>query len=135
MLRTGPDVTDAELAILQVLWERGTCTRRQLAEALYPADASSQYTTVQKLLERLETKGFVDQERVQGTLRFRPAVERDELISQRLVALAERLCDGSMTPLLMNLVRAQPLKPHEVDALRSYLDELKRSAKPRCPRR
>jgi len=135
MARAAPDVTDAELAVLQGLWERGACTRRQLSELLYPNDPASQYTTVQKLLERLEAKGFVGQERDAGGLRFRPTVERDELISQRLLALAEKLCDGSVTPLFMNLVRAKRLTAAEVDALRQYLDDLKKTPKPRSPRR
>ena len=45
-----PDVTDAELAVLQALWERGTATIRQLTDALYPGGGPAQYGTVQKLL-------------------------------------------------------------------------------------
>jgi len=133
--RRPPDVTDAELAVLQALWERGPCTRRQLTEVLYPQDAPGQYTTVQKLLERLEGKGFVTQERAAGVLTFRPTIERDQLLSQRLLALADRLCDGSVTPLFTNLVRAKPLTQEEVAALRRVLDELKVPSKPRDQRR
>lgn len=135
MNRRQADVTDAELAVLQTLWERGPCTRRQLTEVLYPQDPPGQYTTVQKLLERLEGKGYVTQERVQGVLTFRPTIERDQLLSQRLLALAERLCDGSVTPLFTNLVRAKPLTQEEVAALRRVLDDLKVPPKPRDQRR
>ncbi|MBV9122830.1 MAG: BlaI/MecI/CopY family transcriptional regulator, partial [Planctomycetes bacterium] len=57
MARTPRDVTDTELAILEVLWERGQATRRQLMDALYPGGGPAQYATIQKLLERLEGKG------------------------------------------------------------------------------
>jgi predicted transcriptional regulator len=54
--RTPQDVTDAELAILQLLWERGPLTRRQISDVLYPESGAAAYTTVQKLLERLASK-------------------------------------------------------------------------------
>ena len=51
---TPPDVTDAELAVLQTLWEQGEATIRQLTDVLYPEGKAAHYGTVQKLLERLE---------------------------------------------------------------------------------
>src|SRR5262249_10192887 len=57
MARTPPDVTDAELAVLQVLWDRGPATIRELTPLLYPDVTDASYATVQKLLERLEAKG------------------------------------------------------------------------------
>ena len=59
MARTPQDVTDAELAVLQVLWEEGPLPIRSLADVLYPGGKTAQYATVQKLLERLEGKGCV----------------------------------------------------------------------------
>ena len=78
-----PDVTDAELAVLQTLWERGTATIRQITEILYPEGTTAQYGTVQKLLERLETKGYVAQEGGSGALTFHATVSRDGLISRQ----------------------------------------------------
>src|SRR5262245_55587135 len=52
-----PDVTDAELAILQVLWDQGLATIRQITEAMYPQVTDARCATVQKRLERLEAKG------------------------------------------------------------------------------
>ena len=53
--------------MLQVLWERGEATRRQVADTLYPGGSESHYATVQKLLERLEKKGFVRHGRRKGS--------------------------------------------------------------------
>ena len=63
MARTPQDVTDAELAVLQVLWEQGPATIRQLTDRLYPEGKTSHYATVQKLLERLQAKGCVSRDR------------------------------------------------------------------------
>jgi predicted transcriptional regulator len=125
MARTPQDVTDTELAILQLLWDRGTLTRRQITDLLYPGGGPAHYTTVQKLLERLEAKGHVTRDRSQEVLTFTAAIGREALISRRLLDVADKLCGGSLTPLLMNLVRAKPLTPRELDELRGLIEELR----------
>jgi predicted transcriptional regulator len=134
MARTPQDVTDAELAVLQVLWDRGPCTRRQLADVLYPEGGPAHYTTVQKLLERLAAKGHVAQEPGEAVRVFRAAVSRDDLISRRLLDVAEKLCEGSLTPLLTNLVRAKPLSARQLRELRDLLEELERTRPRSRPR-
>src|SRR5438309_1124732 len=135
MARTPQDVTDAELAILQVLWEGGPATRRLLADRLYPGGSAAHYTTVQKLLERLESKGYVVPDRRQAVVAFRASTSREDLIQRRLQDVAEKLCDGSVTPLLMNLVRASRLSSAELTALHELVNELRRTAKPKGKRR
>ena len=50
------DVPEAELAVLEILWEQGPATRRQITDQLYPGGSASAYTTVQKLLQRLDQR-------------------------------------------------------------------------------
>jgi predicted transcriptional regulator len=130
MEHTPPDVTDAELAVLQVLWEQGSATIRQLTDALYPGGAEAHYATVQKLLERLEGKGHVARDRSGHAHRFRARTGRDALVGRRLRAMAEKLCGGLMAPLLTHLVRAETLSARERQELRSLIDELDRKNKP-----
>src|SRR5690348_5906653 len=104
MAKPAQDVTDAELAELQALWDRGAATIRQLTEGIYPRGGASAYATVQKLLERLESKRCVRRQRGQSVHVFRAAIDREELIGRRLQAMAEKLCGGSLTPLLTHLV-------------------------------
>ena len=125
--RSADDVTETELAMLQVLWDRGEATRRQVADALYPGGGESHYATVQKLLGRLETKGFARHERRDGVLVFQASVDRDEFIRRRLEGLAEKLCGGAAAPLVMNLVRSQPLSPAEIEELYALLRERRRA--------
>jgi BlaI family transcriptional regulator, penicillinase repressor len=124
MARTPQDVTETELAILQLLWEQGAATIRQLTDALYPGGGTSHYATVQKLLERLEAKGCVRRQRSGTAHTFAAAVDRDELIGRRLQAMAEQLCGGSLTPLLTHLVRARKLSARDRQKLRTLIDEL-----------
>src|SRR3954451_23104962 len=109
------DVTDTELAMLQVLWQLGRATRRQITDALYPGGDAAHYATVQKLMERLEDKGYVKHNRERGTLIYTACVDREELLHRRLREIAEKMCGGSVTPLVMNLVRAESLSASEID--------------------
>jgi predicted transcriptional regulator len=129
------DITETELAILQALWERSPATIRALTDALYPKGRASHYATVQKLLERLEAKGFVHRDRSAAVHTFSATLGRDELINRRLQSMAEKLCGGSLATLLTQLVTARPLTAEELTALRTLIDKLEASSRPRNARR
>jgi predicted transcriptional regulator len=135
MARTPQDVTDTELSILQALWDRQPATIRQLTDVLYPRGLHSHYATVQKLLDRLEAKGFVRRRRGDGPLEFEATIGRDELIGRKLEDVAEKLCGGSLTPLLTHLVRTRRLTSRERRELRDLIDQLDAKSAPRGPRR
>src|SRR5271168_3976606 len=123
MGRPAQDITDSELAVLRILWDRGTATIRQLADVLYPKGEAAQYATVQKLLDRMEAKGYVRRDRSLYVHVFKAVLDRDQLIGRRLRSLAEMLCDGSLTPLLTHLARAKDLTEGDRLALRAIMDE------------
>jgi BlaI family transcriptional regulator, penicillinase repressor len=119
------NVTDAELSVLEVLWGRGPATIGELTEAIYSKRTTSRYATVQKLLERLEAKGCILRDRSEFAHRFSAAMERQQLIGQRLQEVAEKLCDGSLTPLLVHLVETTKLSPQDRKRLRKLIDDAK----------
>lgn len=123
MIPESPRVTDAELAVLESLWEHGPATIRVLTSRLYPRGSTSDYATVQKLLERLEDKGCVARDRSGFAHRFAATVAREDLIGQQLESVAQKLCDGSLTPLLLHLVQATPLTSAQRAELRRMLDQ------------
>ncbi len=129
MARTPQDVTDAELSVLQVLWERQTATVRELTERLYPEGTLALHATVQKLLERLEAKKFVKRNRKTWPHQFTPSIEREVLIVRQLQTTADKLCEGEIHPLLTSLVKARGLTAENRKSLRGLLDELDREAK------
>jgi predicted transcriptional regulator len=124
MAREVQELPDAELAVLQQLWEQGPATIRQLADSLYPEGTDAHYATVQKLLDRLEAKECVRRDRSSHAHVFQAVVDRDEIIGRRLQAMAEKLCGGSLTPLLTNLVRSKRLSTRERREIRKLMDEL-----------
>src|SRR5437763_12183402 len=135
MARTPRDVTDTELALLQVLWDGGPATIQRLTETLYGRSTAGKYGTVQKLLDRLEAKQYVARERAAPAHVFRASVAREELIGRRLQDMAEKLCGGSLTPLLTHLVRARRLSTRERQELRALIDELEANGKSTNPKR
>jgi BlaI family transcriptional regulator, penicillinase repressor len=124
MNQRNPDVTEAELALLQALWDDGPATIRQLVERVYRQTGASVYATVQKLLDRLEVKGCVDRDRGGTVHVFRAAINRDELIGRRLRAVADSLCGGSLSPLLTHLVEGRGLSEKERRELRALVEKL-----------
>lgn len=122
------DVTETELAVLAVLWDRPAATRPEITEIIYPGGGASAYATVQKLLARLEAKGFVAYQRTGARLLFRAALRREDFLGRRLQDLAEKVCGGSVTPLLLGLVRSRPLTSRELDELRAVLDDQQKNA-------
>lgn len=125
MVKKGRNVTDHELAVIEVLWSRGQATIREIAEAVYGSSATTTYATVQKLLERLEKKGCVERDRTSFAHVFRPRVQRADVIAQELETLADKLCGGSLTPLLMHLAETTELSQRDRKMLRTLIDESK----------
>ncbi len=136
MPRTPHDITEAELAVLEALWDRGPATIRQLTDVLYPDGGAAQYATVQKLLERLEAKESVRRDRSQAVHVFSAVLDRESLIGRRLRAVADQLCGGSLTPLLTHLVQSTRLTSKQRQELRSLIEDLDRTkGKPGRPSR
>jgi predicted transcriptional regulator len=126
-------VGGSELEVMKVLWEQGPGTVRAVHTALQARGHRWAYTTVQTMLQRLEAKGHVRAERG-GPAHVFTAVSREEVLSRRLHDLADQLCDGTTSPLLLALVEGGRLTAEEVRRLRQLLDELE-AGPPRGPKK
>jgi len=119
-------LANAELSVMELLWDHGAMTARQVQERLYGASDRSQHGTVQRLLQRLEDKDFVRREstrdRATPANTFTPCLSRAEYAAAQLETLAERLTGGSIAPLLSNLIDRKRLSRAELRRLRELLD-------------
>jgi len=122
--RRTSSVSDTELAVLKVLWELGQATVRDLMERLEEQGRTWAYTTVQTLVIRLREKGFVSTRKDGKAHLFTPTISQRELLSLELGDLAERVCDGRATPLMLTLVRENTFTAQELAELRAMLDDL-----------
>jgi predicted transcriptional regulator len=119
-------VTDAQFAVLEELWRDGPQTVRQLTATLYPALSTSDYATVQKLLEQLEEKSCVKRDRSGLAHVFRACLGRSNLLDAQLQQVADKLCEGSLTPVLMHLAERIRLTKTQRQELHDLLDAAKK---------
>jgi predicted transcriptional regulator len=115
--------TDAELAILRVLWSRGPSTVRQVHEAL-SRDRETGYTTVLKLMQIMTEKGLVERDESERTHVYQARFTQ-EATQQRLVSdLLDKAFGGSASQLVMQALAAKPASADELAQIRRLLDEL-----------
>ncbi len=122
MAHNSPRPTDAELAILRVLWDRGPSTVRDVLEVLDRQRATG-YTTVLKLLQIMADKGLVLRDTRERTHVYR--ARRTEQRTQRQLVgdLVERAFDGSAARLVMQALAARRATPEELEEIRRLLDQ------------
>ena len=123
MARRSP-VSDAELEVLKVLWTGGPATVRDVSASLRRRRRRLAYNTVLTLLSRLREKGYVAADRRETAHLFRAKVTREDLLGSTLSALADRVCDGTASPLVHALVRGQRFSAEEIAHFRKLLDDL-----------
>ena len=113
--------TDAELAILRVLWIRGPSTVRQIAEVMAEAGREIGYTTVLKLLQIMTEKGLVVRDESARTHIYAPASTEDQTQRQMVTDLLDRVFDGSAAKLVMQALAAKKTTPEELAQIRELL--------------
>jgi predicted transcriptional regulator len=115
--------TDAELAILRVLWEHGPSTVRQVHEILSEVRPSV-YTTILKLMQIMANKGLVRRDESQRAHVYQPAFTEAETQKRLVGDLLERAFGGSTTSLIMQALSAKEASPEELVQIRQILDEV-----------
>ncbi|MDJ0839872.1 MAG: BlaI/MecI/CopY family transcriptional regulator [Acidobacteriota bacterium] len=115
-------LANAELAIMDLLWRDGRMTARQIREALYPDSTKTQHGTVQKLLKRLEDKGYILRDTELPVHIFSAAVSRQAYSCSQMESLADKLTGGSFAPLITHLVEGNKITRDEIDRIRAVLD-------------
>jgi BlaI family transcriptional regulator, penicillinase repressor len=123
-----PRPTDAELAILRVLWERGPSTVRQVHESAQAGRATG-YTTVLKLLQIMADKGLVDRDDTDRTHVYTPRLSEERTQRQLLQDLLDRAFGGSALKLVMQALSAKKASPEELAQIRQLLDDRERGTR------
>jgi len=118
--------TAAELEILQVLWERGPSTVREVHEAL-KQEKDLGYTTVLKLMQIMTSKGLVRRNEDQRAHIYEAQQPAEKTKRQLAADVLERVFDGSARELLLHALAAQRSSRQEIEELRNLLDEHERN--------
>ncbi len=117
-----PSLANAELAVMELLWAQERLTARQIREQLYPDAGKAQHGTVQRLLQRLEDKGFVERDRDLPVHLFSATSSREAYAGSQLESLADKLTGGSLAPLITHLMEQKKISQAELDRLRQILE-------------
>ena len=123
-----PRPTDAELAILNVLWERGPSTVRDVHEALSTTQVTG-YTTVLKLLQIMTEKGLVVRDETQRAHIYEARYSEQKTQRQLLADLVDRAFGGSPAKLVMQALSGRKATTEELSALRELLDRMEGESK------
>jgi predicted transcriptional regulator len=118
--------TDAELAILRVLWSRGPSTVRHVAEAL---GKDTGYTTALKLLQIMTEKGLVVRDETLRTHVYAAAYSENQTQRQLVSDLADRAFGGSAAKLVLQALAGTKASPEELAEIRKLLDKERRSTR------
>ena len=122
MARSQPRPTDAELAILGVLWTRGASTVRQVHEAL--ADTrDTGYTTTLKLMQIMAEKGLVKRNETARTHVYSAVAGEEQTQHQLVKDLVDRAFGGSAAQLVLRALSAEGATDAEVREIRKLIDD------------
>lgn len=128
MPRTLPRPTDAELAILRVLWKRGPSTVRHVHEALAEVRDTG-YTTSLKLMQIMAEKGLVTRDESSRTHVYAARLTPGETQRQLVSDLMDRAFGGSAAALVMQTLNARPATASELLEIERLIDQYRRDAK------
>ena len=110
-----------QLQIMQVLWQRGQATAREITDDLCQ-NAPIAHSTVQTLLRKLEAKGAVAHDSDDRTFVFRPLYRQAEVSASATRDLLERVFGGSVYGLVSHLLKNEAVSPEELARLRQLID-------------
>ena len=122
--KKSPYLTDAELRLMDVLWDKGEATVSDVADAL-PKNPALAYSTVLTTLRILENKGYLVHSKQGRAFAYKPAVERDAARNNAIRHLLRRFFDGSAELLLLNLLESTEVSATELARLRKRIKEEK----------
>jgi BlaI family transcriptional regulator, penicillinase repressor len=117
-----PQISDAELVVMKVVWNQPPVTANQVVEAL-KNEAEWKPKTIHTLLSRLVHKGAVAYEKKGREYLFRPLIDAGDFIHEASRSFLRRVFDGEIAPFLACFLEREKLSPREIEKLRRMLDE------------
>lgn len=126
--RVVPRPTEAELEILQVLWQHGACTVREVHEILHRRDGTG-YTTALKQLQIMHDKGLVARDEAQRAHVYRATVSKERTQKRFLADIVKRVFEGSSSRLVLQALGDHKASREELREIRALLNQLDEDAR------
>jgi predicted transcriptional regulator len=118
-------LTDQELEIMKVVWQRGRATVRDVYEEILKQRKIA-YTTVMTMMGILEQKGRLSKSDSERAYVYTPAQPQGEVVGNMVHDFVKRVFDGSAKPLLVHLVENKKIGQDELDEISKLLKEKRR---------
>jgi BlaI family penicillinase repressor len=119
----GNKPTESELEILQILWDKGACTVRDVHEILEQSKDAG-YTTTLKLMQIMHEKGLVSRDTSSKTHIYRALVNQEKTQQHLVDKMIDNVFNGSAARLVMQALGGHKASKDEIDSIKKYLDEL-----------
>lgn len=119
---TSTQLGRVQLLIMQVLWERGRATAREITDAISASEPIA-HSTVQTLLRGLEEKGSISHQAQDRTFVFFPLVEEQQFKQNATRDLVERVFGGSVGSLVAHLLKNETVTRDEIDEIRKLINQ------------
>ncbi|HEX2261594.1 MAG: BlaI/MecI/CopY family transcriptional regulator [Acidobacteria bacterium] len=121
--RKSPTLTEVELELMDVLWDKGQATVSEIVESL--PDARLAYSSVLTMMRILEQKGYVEHEKEGRAFVYRPLVDRQQAQKSVIGYLLKRFFNNSPELLVVNLLEHEDVTPAEVRRLKKMIEDTK----------
>ena len=115
-------LTDAELRLMEVLWNKGSATVSAVVEGL-PQDVPLAYSTVLTTLRILENKGYISHTKEGRAFIYHPVVGRGQAQESAVTHLLRRFFEGSPELLMLNLIEGRKIGAKELARLRQRIEK------------
>jgi len=120
--KKSPTLTEAELRLMQILWEKGAATVSDVVEAL-PKRLALAYNTVLTTLRILENKGYVRHEKEGRAFVYSPVVDRSQACRSAVKQVVTRFFDNSPGLLLLNILEHEKIEDGELRRLKKMIED------------
>jgi predicted transcriptional regulator len=121
-------LTELQLTIMRVIWDKGEATVQDIWEALHKARGLAQ-TTIATMLSRLERRGVVTRRAQTRQYHYKAAVTEPEVQHSMVGELTERLFDGDVTALVQHLLSEEDISPGDIAKIRDMIERVETESK------
>jgi BlaI family penicillinase repressor len=115
--------TESELEILQIIWEKGQCSVRDVHDVLEKTKDAG-YTTTLKLMQIMHDKGLVERDTSAKTHLYKAVITREQAQNTAVNKILSTVFNGSSSQLIMQVLSNQQSSKEELDMIKDYLNQL-----------
>ena len=123
-----PKPTDSELEILNILWEKGPCTVREIHEVLEKSKDAG-YTTTLKLMQIMLDKKLLSRDASSKTHIYKAAISQEHTQGQLVKRMIDTVFNGSAMDMVMQALGNHKANAEELEQIKQYLDEMEKKSK------